>query len=357
MNKRNIFTLTSFIAIMLLLLVPTPNFQSTSILTKHLLQATSAQEESQDGNDEEGPNAVSFSPTIFAETGVWSTGFSSSPNPKMESAYTVLGDNIYIISGYGETGKRNKNTVEVYNTQTDSWSIAAPVPVNLNHGASASHNGKIYLVGGYLDEKVPSDKLFVYDPSSNQWTEGPTMPTARAALTAQFVNGILYAVGGVADEPLAVNEAYDPNTDTWASKASMPTERQHMASGVVNDILYVLGGRPTGKSSNVNVNEAYDPNTDTWASKASMPTERGGIAAAVANGKIYVFGGEAPEKTFDNTEAYDPANDRWSIGPPTPTARHGLAAATVGDKIYVIGGGPTPDISFANTIEVLSLGN
>ncbi len=308
MNKRNIFTLTVFIPIMFLLLVPTPSFHSTSILTKHLLQATSAQEESQDGNDEEGPHAPSFFPTIHTDTGVWSTGFSASPNPKMESAYTAIGDNIYIISGYGETGKRNKNTVEVYNTQTDSWSIAAPVPVNLNHAAAASHNGKIYLVGGYLDEKVPSNKLFVYDPPSNQWTEGPTMPTARAALTAQFVNGILYAVGGVADEPLTVNEAYDPNTDTWASKAP-------------------------------------------------MPTERGGIAASVANGKIYVFGGEAPEKTFDNTEVYDPTNDTWSIGPPIPTARHGLAAATVGDKIYVIGGGPTPDISFANIIEVLSLGN
>ena len=356
MNKRNIFTLT-IIPIMFLLLVPTSNLDTTSILTKHLHQPTNAQEEVQDGNNGEETDAPSSAPTTSTETGVWSTGFSASPNPKMESAYTALGDNIYIISGYGETGKRNKNTVEVYNTQTDSWSIAAPVPVNLNHAAAASHNGKIYLVGGYLDEKVPSNKLFVYDPSSNQWTEGSTMPTARAALTAQFVNGILYAVGGVADEPLTVNEAYDPNTDTWASKASMPTERQHMASGVVNDILYVVGGRPTGKSSNVNVNEAYDPNTDTWASKASMPTERGGIAAAVANGKIYVFGGEAPEKTFDNTEVYDPTDDTWSVGPPTPTARHGLAAATVGDKIYTIGGGPTPDISFANTVEVLSLGN
>ena len=50
----------------------------------------------------------------------------------MESAYTAIGDKIYIIAGYGETGKRNKNSVEVYDTKTDTWTTAAPVPVNLN---------------------------------------------------------------------------------------------------------------------------------------------------------------------------------------------------------------------------------
>jgi N-acetylneuraminic acid mutarotase len=88
-----------------------------------------------------------------------------------------------------------------------------------------------------------------------------------------------------------------------------------------------------------------------------MPTPRGGIAAATvtSNGEIYVFGGEAPEKTFDNTEIYNPTTDSWSTGPPIPTARHGLAAADVGGKIYVIGGGPTPDISFANVVEILNV--
>src|SRR5213080_4006295 len=85
--------------------------------------------------------------------GTWTSG-ASSPTPKMESAYTALGDKIYIIAGYGETGKRNKNSVEVYDTKTDAWTTAAPVPVNLNHAAAASHNGRIYLVGGFLDNKI-----------------------------------------------------------------------------------------------------------------------------------------------------------------------------------------------------------
>ena len=58
----------------------------------------------------------------------------------------------------------------------------APVPVNLNHAPAASYNGKIYVAGGYLDNKLPSNRLFIYDPSQNVWQEGKSMPTARAGL-------------------------------------------------------------------------------------------------------------------------------------------------------------------------------
>ena len=91
---------------------------------------------------------------------------------------------------------------------------------------ASSYNGKIYVVGGYLDNKVQSNKLFVYDPVLNTWTERKPMPTARAAWTANFIDGLLYAVGGTDLDPLKVNQAYDPRTDTWTEKAPMPTARR-----------------------------------------------------------------------------------------------------------------------------------
>src|SRR5437588_9488004 len=58
----------------------------------------------------------------------WTTG-TSSPISKMESAYTSLGDKIYIIAGYGETGMRNKNSIEVYDTRNNTWNTAiASIP-------------------------------------------------------------------------------------------------------------------------------------------------------------------------------------------------------------------------------------
>ena len=302
--------------------------------------------------------AQTINPTPTSTKNFWSKG-ATSDVPKMESAYTSMGDKIYIIAGYGETGKRNKNSVEIYDTKTDSWSYndASPVPENLNHAAAATFNGKVYVIGGYLDDKIPSNKLFIYDPSSNQWQEGKNMPTARAALTAQFINGILYVIGGTSDGPLSSNEAYDPTTDTWTEKAPMPTERQHMASSVVDGKIYVIGGRPTGKSSNVDNNEAFDPVSNSWSKLAPMPTARGGIAAATVNNEIYVFGGEAPEKTFGNVEKYSPKENTWETEENMPTPRHGLAAVAIGNNIFVIGGGPEPDISFAKVNEILHIAN
>jgi N-acetylneuraminic acid mutarotase len=123
--------------------------------------------------DSEGNTGESSNPTSTST--VWSNG-ASSPTPKMESAYTEIGDKIYIIAGYGETGKRNKNSVEVCDTKTDTWTTAAPVPVNLNHAAAAALDDKIYLGGGYLDNKIPSNKLFIYDPATDAWQEGIPMP-------------------------------------------------------------------------------------------------------------------------------------------------------------------------------------
>ena len=51
----------------------------------------------------------------------------------MEAPAAGRGDKIYIIAGYGEKGKRNKNTVEVYDSKTDKWADAPALPVALNH--------------------------------------------------------------------------------------------------------------------------------------------------------------------------------------------------------------------------------
>jgi N-acetylneuraminic acid mutarotase len=95
----------------------------------------------------------------------------------------------------------------------------------LDHTASVAFNGKIYVVGGFLKDKVPTDKVFVYDPSKNVWQEAKPLPSPiGAALNAQFINGILYIVGGLnaSDLPVNTNYAYDPKTNNWTIKAPMP---------------------------------------------------------------------------------------------------------------------------------------
>jgi N-acetylneuraminic acid mutarotase len=292
---------------------------------------------------------------------LWSIG-TSMPTPRTEVTATIIGDNIYVIGGLDKSGKV-LDTVEVYNINNDSWKTVAPLPQPLHHTAASNFNGKIYVIGGSsttIDNWIPSDKLFIYDPVKDKWIEDKPMPTARGAMNANFVNEILYVIGGYgSSQILDVNQAYDPSSNEWISKKSMPTPRHHAASAVVDDQLFVIGGRTVGLYPivNTNITERYDPNDDKWITLEPMPSKRSGISAASINNTttIYVFGGEDLTKTYNNNEKYDVKSNKWESQEPLPTARHGLSAVSVNDKIYVIGGGSEPGLSVTSVNEIFSI--
>src|SRR5947208_3459463 len=111
----------------------------------------------------------------------WANG-APMPTPRSEIATTSLGDTIYVFGGFDTSGQPT-DIVEDYSVKDNTRSQIAPLPHALHHTAASSFNGKIYVVGGYLDSQwTPSNKLFIYDPLKNQWQEGESMPTARGAL-------------------------------------------------------------------------------------------------------------------------------------------------------------------------------
>ena len=119
--------------------------------------------------------------------------------------------------------------------------------------------------------------------TSNTWTQGTAMPTARQGVATGVIKGKIYAIGGATNTAVVnFNEIYNPTTKTWANGAPMPTPPFVPASAVVNNILYVIGGQ--SGSGVLNVVEAYNPATNTWTTKAPMPTPRDSIYAVVSKG-------------------------------------------------------------------------
>jgi N-acetylneuraminic acid mutarotase len=300
-----------------------------------------------------------FTETVNSQ---WSNG-TSMPTSRSEITATIIGDNIYVIGGLDKSGNV-LDTVEVYNIKNDSWNTVAPLPQPLHHTTASNFDGKIYLIGGFptpiASNWMPSNKLFIYDPVEDKWSEGKSMPTARGSTAANFINGTLYVTGGYGlSKVLDVNEAYNPLLNEWTSKSSMPTPRHHAGSAVVDDKVFVIGGRilDLAPSVNININERYDPKEDKWIMLEPMPSNRSGIGATSINNTttIYIFGGENLSKTFNNNEKYDVKSNKWESQEPLPTARHGLAVVSVNDKIYVIGGGPQPRLSVSNVNEIFNI--
>jgi N-acetylneuraminic acid mutarotase len=186
------------------------------------------------------------------------------------------------------------------------------------------------------------------DVAEDSWASKAPMQVARSGLGVAAVNGKIYAIGGsVENGVVGTNEEYDPATDTWSFKKPMPTPRYGFAIAVYQNKIYCIGGSSSiGYYSNgsiTGVNEVYDPATDTWETKASIPTPRRGLGANVVNGKIYLIGGYVPDSSSSTgfsilflNEVYDPAKDSWTTKAPVPTAVSGVLSAVVDSKIYVI---------------------
>jgi N-acetylneuraminic acid mutarotase len=304
-----------------------------------------------------GCSTMSTAPSFGLDSGVsptWSKG-ENMPTPRAEAAAVAIDDKIYVIGGadYSKSLQGNMfDKVEIYDTQKNKWiSSTKPMPLALDHTAAAVYNDKIYVVGGFIEGKVPTNKLFIYDTIKDEWKEGKPLSSPRAALAAQFVNGTLYVVGGMNNSHVPLNkmEAYNPQSNTWTSKAPMPSARHHLEMAVIDGKLFALGGRilgdgvPTANigqyASNLNRNEMYDPQTDKWTVKEPMLGKISVFGIAPANGQIYTFGGAHIDGPYlDSVEKYNPLTNKWTYEPRMPLKREGLEAVTVGNKIYTIGG-------------------
>jgi uncharacterized protein (TIGR03437 family) len=290
-----------------------------------------------------------------AQGGVWETR-AAYPLEATEVSAAVIGAHVYVLGGLLRGGSTNR--MFVYNTVSDLWDEAAPLPIPLgvDHANVAALNGKVYFLGGIrIGTPFVTGQTFEYDPATNAWTERAAMPTPRGAAGVAALEGKIYVAGGLdATRSLAAFDAYDPATNSWETLPAMPLARDHLTAQAVNGRFYAISGRNGGTLFR-DVTE-YNPATRTWTARAPIITGRGGIGSGVINGRIVVFGGEgnvaSPNGTFPQNEEYNPATNAWRALAPMPTPRHGLYGAAVeGNRLFAPSGGPVQGASFSNTHE------
>lgn len=229
------------------------------------------------------------------------------------------------------------------NSQEITWESKAPLPLGHHSGSAVTGNGKIYHVGGQKKNGaswIMSNQMFEFDPAKNEWSEKSNLPTVRCNLATASVDGKIYVIGG--DSFLNTNEVYDPATDSWTNLTAMPTARQHIKGAVVAGKIYIIGGLETWYKVS-NKNEVYDPLTNVWEQKSPIPTPKHNYAATVFDDKIYIFGGATQSGNnvwIDNSsvEIYDPVTNSWDSVSTMPTARFNPGIAVVEDKILILGG-------------------
>ncbi len=297
-------------------------------------------------------------------TGRWETR-AALPTAILDAGGTALGGKLYVVAG--KTSSGHLRTLHVYDPATNSWSTGPSLPAAypaVENPAVVGHNGKLYVFGGSTDAFSGAvASAAVFDPTTSTWTMLASMPTARGGVTAEAVGARIYVIGGMdgAGASLASVNVYDPSTNTWSTAAPMQTRRDNAGSAAIDGKIYVFGGR-TRNADGTTLNgtlssvEMYDPVANAWTARAPMPTGRRTVAVGVVDGRAHVMGGERASDggTFPQNEEYDPVANTWRTLAAMPTPRHGTVSGTIAGFTYAVGGGPIAGTSFSTVNEAFT---
>jgi len=272
------------------------------------------------------------------------------PVARHEAAFVEANGKFYLLGG------RRIQEVSIFEPETNTWTSGAKPPIELHHFQGFARNGKIYVVGVQSGKYPREDSLtetYAYDPGTDTWNKGFTMPTdrVRGSTTASVYKDKLYIAGGIIDGHWDGHvkwfDCYDFKTGTWDMLPDIPRFRDHACSVVCNDKLYLIGGRVTsGKIKKVfelTVPEVdvYDFKTSKWSTlDAPVPTQRAGCTAVCIQDKILFAGGESPAQTqaHSEIECLDTQTGTWSQLAPLNQGRHGTQLIWHEHKLYIASG-------------------
>jgi len=210
----------------------------------------------------------------------------------------VVGKRIYLFGGFTTTTREPLDEVLVLDTEdiAEGWQPLAPMPALRGGAACASHGVRVYCAGGVgnsaLDPPPSSAALDIYNTVTDRWHAAAPMPHARDSAYAHVIGKKLYLVSGRdthVNNAVPFTDIYDIATDSWSAGAPPPVARGGYASAVVEGrILLISGELGPGNGGNADgviatVHE-YDPVRDGWRSLTDIPTPRHGFMAVVMDG-------------------------------------------------------------------------
>ncbi len=293
-----------------------------------------------------------FSDTIFASSGN-NTWNQETPLPNGKSSHTseVINDMIYVIGGHEGNGIPT-DKLEILNTKTNTWSLGAPKNIPVLTAASAVIDGKIYVFGGLQNISQASSAtniVEIYDPKSNSWSYGASMPNGIYGSSAIAFDSKIYLIGGVTNTASFLQNiwVYDTKNNTWSVGANLPRLNAFSSVEIFGDKIYMIGGftPSNGEEGTTNVS-IYDISANSWSSGTPMPNKRFCSTSEVYGHYLYIFagceyGGYSANSShfYNDVLVYDILKDTWTNNNTNLTQeRFCLTSNLIDDKVYVLGG-------------------
>jgi hypothetical protein len=245
------------------------------------------------------------------------------------------------------------------------WTPKASLPWPVQEIYATVWNGRIVTAGGLkLTANQPlhvEDRVAVYDPATDAWSEAARMREPRHHPMLATVRDQLWLVGGYARTEAGewVNSAKAWRLDNpdprarWATAVDLPSPQAEAVGVVIGERLHLIGGRsPAGEANaawadhaDVDTHRVYDAASLRWETLRPLPMARNSSAGALLDGAVWVAGGRTVRGGgTGRLDRYDPVADRWDTLAPIPVSPAGqqvgggLAMAAAGGRLVAFGG-------------------
>jgi hypothetical protein len=157
----------------------------------------------------------------------------------------VLNNLIYVIGGYGAradlcgnatSGCDSKNstelnTVEYYNTTSNTWTLVDSMQISRFELTSVATDRLIYAIGGTYGSN-PVTSVEIYNATSDKWTMGTKLTTALSGMGAAFIHTDIPTITTTTSKPATT-------TSTTITNADISPKLEIVSAGATNITLSI----------------------------------------------------------------------------------------------------------------------
>ena len=201
---------------------------------------------------------------------------------------------------------------KIFNPVTKEFTVGEPLPIGrFTHGVAIDGNDTIYVFGGSNSStNVPMDTMVYLEVGSNEWQEGPKLPTTNCQFGFCQNEERVVIIGGSATFSNDSEPTYD---SVWvfefASRKWMVLEQKlpltirACASAMFGDTIYTFGGASKGQK------------TDTVLTIRSLEglSSSGSSASKLAAGASKKKKGTADEELVMDIETNDNLDGTYTV--------------------------------------------
>jgi hypothetical protein len=273
-----------------------------------------------------------------------------------------LNSKLYYLCG-DDSGSDPGKLCSVYDPNTDQWTPIAPSNYTSEFPGAIIHDGKIYLLNGkYLE---------IYDPASNTWQVGPTMPTTESPENFGYtkLNGKIWAFGGVTGTSYSYNPlvfgyfySFDLSNNTWQDESSSHSNDSKyfaISSSLFRPKVLSYSGKMwviSPRYGNILLNNisdqdgkvySFDPDSKSWKMETVLPVAN--ISAAWSNqGKVFASqsGNIGSIGRLTNIFVFDEFSRSWKEFAHLPRATGYTNVAIVDERIFLTGFSTNDDSNY-----------